>query len=382
MANRMSNPQAPPSASGRVWSYVSRSPLNSIWNLEGVPPKVILKNTWNAMFDDNLLGRSAELGFYFLFALFPTLFTACAVLGLAARSAAHIYEHLLAVPVDCGSSFRIGHGSGSVQSNHSRRKQRQDNLRAGSRIVVCFRRVFRNSRHPECGLPGQGDPPLLESQAVGDRHHVSSLYRRHTHAGVAAAGRLLRPPRSPSYLPSLAGCPGRRHLSRTTGWLVATAFLSLLFALIYYFGPDVKVSHWRWLTPGSAFGMLGWLVARSGLRVYVHYFNNYSATYGSLGQSSSAHLVLSERSDAAAGRRNQQRNRGRRHAKRNWPRREALKPEIVAPRRRVRLSHPKLYRTRHQTASPAFLHLRGRWRGLGCFWDIFGVTAQSKLLQG
>ncbi len=47
------------------------------------------------MFDDNLLGRSAELGFYFLFALFPTLVTACSILGLAARSAAHIYENLL-----------------------------------------------------------------------------------------------------------------------------------------------------------------------------------------------------------------------------------------------------------------------------------------------
>src|SRR6201992_927130 len=78
-----------------VWGYVSRSPLQSLWNLEGVPPKVIAKNTWNAIFDDNLLGRSAELGFYFLFALFPTLFTACSVLGLAARSAFHIYEHLL-----------------------------------------------------------------------------------------------------------------------------------------------------------------------------------------------------------------------------------------------------------------------------------------------
>ena len=64
---------------------------------------------------------------------------------------------------------------------------------------------------------------------------------------------------------------------------MATAFLSLLFALIYYFGPDVKVSQWRWLTPGSALGMLGWLVASLGLRLYVHYFNNYSATYGSLG---------------------------------------------------------------------------------------------------
>ena len=70
---------------------------------------------------------------------------------------------------------------------------------------------------------------------------------------------------------------------RTLGWLAATGFLSLVFAIIYYFGPNVKVSQWRWLTPGSAFGMVGWLLASLGLRVYVHYFNNYSATYGSLG---------------------------------------------------------------------------------------------------
>jgi len=67
------------------------------------------------------------------------------------------------------------------------------------------------------------------------------------------------------------------------GWLFATAFLSLLFALIYYFGPDVKVSQWRWLTPGSALGMLGWVGSSLGLRLYVHYLDNYSATYGSLG---------------------------------------------------------------------------------------------------
>src|SRR6202051_4660298 len=79
----------------QVWNYVSRSPLQSLWNLEGIPPRVIAKNTWNAIFDDNLLGRSAELGFYFLFALFPTLFTACSVLALSARSAFYIYAYLL-----------------------------------------------------------------------------------------------------------------------------------------------------------------------------------------------------------------------------------------------------------------------------------------------
>lgn len=79
MANRMTNPLAA-SMSGHetshrlrqnVWSYVSRSPLKSLWDLQGVPIKVILKNTWDSMFDDNLLGRSAELGFYFLLPCFP-----------------------------------------------------------------------------------------------------------------------------------------------------------------------------------------------------------------------------------------------------------------------------------------------------------------------
>jgi hypothetical protein len=65
-----------------VWACVSHSPLQSLWNLEGIPPRIIVKNTWNVPFDDNLLGRAAELGFYFLFALFPTLFSACSLLEL------------------------------------------------------------------------------------------------------------------------------------------------------------------------------------------------------------------------------------------------------------------------------------------------------------
>ena len=87
--------RAPSNARQSIWSYVSSSPLRSLWNLEGVPARVIAKNTWKSLFADDLLGRSAELGFYFLFALFPTLFMATAILGLAARSAPQIYESLL-----------------------------------------------------------------------------------------------------------------------------------------------------------------------------------------------------------------------------------------------------------------------------------------------
>ena len=45
--------------------------------------------------DDRIFGHAAELGFYFLFAMFPTLFTASSILGLIARSATKIYDRLL-----------------------------------------------------------------------------------------------------------------------------------------------------------------------------------------------------------------------------------------------------------------------------------------------
>jgi membrane protein len=53
--------------------------------------------------------------------------------------------------------------------------------------------------------------------------------------------------------------------------------------VIYYWAPDVKCRCWRWITPGGTIGILGWLGASIGLRIYLHYFNNYSVTYGSLG---------------------------------------------------------------------------------------------------
>jgi membrane protein len=67
------------------------------------------------------------------------------------------------------------------------------------------------------------------------------------------------------------------------GRIIALAFLVLSFAVIYYWAPDWKRRRWHWLTPGGTVGILGWLAACFGLRAYLHFFNNYSLTYGSLG---------------------------------------------------------------------------------------------------
>jgi hypothetical protein len=94
----MATPEAVPDPvqeQRRIWNFVSRFPLRSLWNLEGIPVRIIAKHTWNSLLDDNLVGRAAELGFFFIFALFPSLFTATSLLGLAARSASKIYASLL-----------------------------------------------------------------------------------------------------------------------------------------------------------------------------------------------------------------------------------------------------------------------------------------------
>jgi len=60
-------------------------------------------------------------------------------------------------------------------------------------------------------------------------------------------------------------------------------FLFLAFALIYYWAPDLRDQDWRWITPGSVVTVILWLLVSFGFRLYLHYFNSYSKTYGSLG---------------------------------------------------------------------------------------------------
>lgn len=66
-------------------------------------------------------------------------------------------------------------------------------------------------------------------------------------------------------------------------WPVVLAFLLLGFALIYYWAPDLRDQNWRWVTPGSVAAVLLWLLVSFGFRLYRHFFDSYSKTYGSLG---------------------------------------------------------------------------------------------------
>jgi membrane protein len=54
-------------------------------------------------------------------------------------------------------------------------------------------------------------------------------------------------------------------------------------AAFYRFGPDRDEPRWAWITAGSLFAALAWVILTSLFGYYVSNFGNYDATYGSLG---------------------------------------------------------------------------------------------------
>jgi membrane protein len=58
--------------------------------------------------------------------------------------------------------------------------------------------------------------------------------------------------------------------------------LMILFAVIYWIGPNRDVPSFKWITPGSVVGVLGWLALSGAFALYTRLFGNYGATYGSL----------------------------------------------------------------------------------------------------
>ena len=87
-----------------------------------------------------------------------------------------------------------------------------------------------------------------------------------------------------SWIGGATGLSGAATLAwKIVQWPVALAFIVVAFGLIYRFAPNLKNPKWEWITPGAALGVVIWLIAAFALRVYLHFFNSYSATYGSLG---------------------------------------------------------------------------------------------------
>lgn len=269
---------APP----RVWEYVSRSPLGSLWNLQGVPLRVVARRTWRSLLADNLPGRAAELAFFFLFALFPTLFSASSILGLAARSASSIYYKLLEYLALVVPTSALGMVLTTFNETTA-------NATSGKLTFGLIAAVWSAS----VGVSAIQDSLNTIYNVRDDRSYFKARLAAIgvTVILVVLATLTLASLLGGDFFAAVAHTNFTNRLatmlfafcSRLIFWTIATGLLTLCFAVIYYWAPGVKRRRWHWLTPGSAVGIVAWVLVSLGFRLYLHYFNFYSITYGSLG---------------------------------------------------------------------------------------------------
>jgi membrane protein len=66
-------------------------------------------------------------------------------------------------------------------------------------------------------------------------------------------------------------------------WPALAVATLLIFAILYYTTPNVKLRGFRFISAGSLFAIVVWLIASAAFAFYVSNFGSYDKTYGTLG---------------------------------------------------------------------------------------------------
>jgi membrane protein len=232
-----------------------------------------------AAIEDRLLERASGLAFDFFLALFPLLLFLLSLFGVFASRSSQLQSSLLAyfakfLPPDGFETLRKI--TEELATNASSRKLTFGILVAlrfasgGVASIISTLNVVYHVRETRSWFK-------VRAIAVGLTLALSVLILASLFI-VFVGGRL-------------ADWAGRElHLTSTMvfvwkelQWPAAILFMIASYPLIYYFGPDLQERRWHWTSPGAVFGVLLWLAASTGFRIYLYFFNSYTRTYGSLG---------------------------------------------------------------------------------------------------
>jgi len=251
----------------------------SLWKLGGLTLWQLTRNAIRESIEDHLLERASGLAFDFFLALFPLLFLMLTLFGLFASRSFQLKTSLLAYFADFlpPAGFEILRKIiEELATNASSGK-----LTFGILVALWF--------------ASGGVVSMISTLNVV--YHVREA-RSWFKVRAIAIGLTLA--LSVFILAALfivfvggyaADWAGRElHLRsavvvvwKELQWPAAILFMVASYSSIYYFGPDLPERTWHWISPGSGFGVLLWLAASGGFRVYLNYVNTYTATYGSLG---------------------------------------------------------------------------------------------------
>jgi membrane protein len=244
-----------------------------LFTLSGYSVIEIGKRTWAEILEDDVFGRAAELAYYFFLALFP--FLIFVVAGLSVFGEADRGRALL---------FQFGGSALPAPAFEVITEVFNDIVHSSGPVKMSF------------GIAGAlwaasaGMTAVMDTlNAAYDVKESRSALRRYSIAIAITLGLGFLLVISMVILVmgnGMVGALSTRGI--VTGawkiieWPIGLALAFLGFAIIYYFAPDLRHPEWHWITPGAVAGLLLWILVTAALRVYLHFFDSFSYTYGSL----------------------------------------------------------------------------------------------------
>jgi membrane protein len=248
----------------------------SPWRLGGLSVVELARRVWGEIQRDEVTDRAAALSYYFLFALFPALLFLTALLGFLPLTG--LYERLMSYVV----TVLPPEAAGTLQRTLTEilRGQRGGLLSLG--VVVALWAGSNGMASVISTLNVAYD--VKESRPWWKRRLLAivltvafSLFI------VATLVLLVFGPRLGAVLAGWFGL-GRPFAIAWSAISVPIVMLCGLsgVGLVYHLAPNTR-ERWRWITPGAVLALVLWLGTSFGLRLYVQYFGNYNATYGSIG---------------------------------------------------------------------------------------------------
>ena len=253
--------------------------MASLWKLGGLSWIELGKRVWGEIQEDNVFGRAAELSYYFLLALFPFLIFITSVIGLVLGSGTGtrhtLFDYLGRIMPP--SAFQLlDNTMREVSASSSGGKLSFGILAAlwaASNGLTAITATLNSAYDLEESRPWWKQ----RLTAIGLTIALSILIILSL-VLVVAGGHIAE------WLGSIYGFgPVFPIAWKIIQWPVVLGCMILAFALIYYFAPDFRKQSWQWLTPGAAIGVALWLLVSIAFRLYLGFFDSYSATYGSLG---------------------------------------------------------------------------------------------------
>jgi len=253
--------------------------MASLWKLGGLTWAELGKRVWHEIQEDKVFGRAAELSYYFLLALFPFLIFLTSVIGFVLGSGTgtrHMLFNYLA-RIMPPSAFQLIDNTMWEVSSASSGGKLSFGILAALWAASSGLSAITDSLNTAYDVTETRPWWKQRLTAIGLTVALSVLIILAL-VLVVAGGRIAEG------LASVYGFGPVFPLTwKIIQWPVVLACMLLAFALIYFFAPDVHEQAWKWLTPGAAIGVVLWLIVSIAFRAYLHFFNSYSATYGSLG---------------------------------------------------------------------------------------------------